>query len=166
MSLPTPQQLPGAAAERFSGTVIAHAEANARAAMTAVERGRRLMVAMYVLLFVVGLGTAVTAVVCAFAATGMDDALATIGVAGLSATSFLALFIARPLESLERNAIYSQWLAATVTTYWTRLAYFSDIGTVDADITAATRKLTTDLEQLATRHAAALGQVPVPQAPN
>ena len=94
--------------------------------------------------------------------TSVGQALAGIGIAGLSAASFFAFFLARPLEALERNAIYSQWLTATVTAYWTRLAYLSDRATVDADIEAATGDLIADLDKLARRHAMATARTPQP----
>lgn len=143
------------AVDRFAASVLKRAEDNALLTSRALERGRRLQVLLYVLVFAVGLGTAVAAVVASLLAHSVGQALAGIGIAGLSAASFFAFFLARPLEALERNAIYTQWLTATVTAYWTRLAYLSDRETVDADIEAATDDLISDLDKLAQRHAAA-----------
>jgi hypothetical protein len=166
VTLPPPSQhLPVAAGTvdtRFSDTVVAEAQAAARSAMTALRRDRVLMIVLYVALFAVGLGTAVAAVLRGFVAEGASEAVATVGIAGLSAASFFAFFLARPLEALERNAVHTQWLAAAVTAYWTRMAYFADAGTVDEDITTATRQLIIDLDRLARRHAEAIGRGAVP----
>lgn len=166
--LPTPAGASTATAERvdrFTASVLQRAEENARQTSRALERGRRLQVLLYVLVFAVGLGTAVAAVVAGLLADSVGQALAGIGIAGLSAASFFAFFLARPLEALERNAIYTQWLAAAVTAYWTRLAYLDDQETVDADIQAATRDLIAELDKLARRHAAATARAPAPADP-
>ena len=143
------------AARQFTETVLVQARENARAAMRALERGRRLLVTVHLLVFLVGLGTAVAAVVRGFMADGTAEALTTFGLAGLSAASFFALFLTRPLQSLERNAIYAQWLAAAVNSYWTRLAYLEDLARVDAGIEEITKDLVGDLDRLARRHAVA-----------
>lgn len=174
MTLPPPAALPqpaGAppsstrAVERFATTVLEEARDRARTTSRALESGRRLQIVLYLLVFAVGLVTAVAAVVVTLRAESVGQAVAGIGIAGLSAASFFAFFLARPLEALERNAIYSQWLAATVTAYWTRLVYLDDTTTVDAGIEAATTDLVADLDKLAERHAAATGKAPVPAAP-
>ncbi len=171
MSLPPPPGLPqpldgssitAGAVGRFAATVIERAEANARATSRAQESSRKLQIVLYVLLFLVGLGTAVAAVATNLMANSVGQAVAGIGLAGLSAASFFAFFLARPLEALERNAIYSQWLTATVTAYWTRLAYLDNPATVDADIEAATQDLIAELDKLARRHAAAVAKAPTP----
>ena len=102
---------------------------------------------LYVVLFTVGVGTAVAAIVQGLLAESVGEAVAGLGIAGLSAASFFAFFLARPLEALERNAIYTQWLAATVTAYWTRMVFLDDPDTVDAEIRAATTDLVGDLRQ-------------------
>jgi len=158
---------PGAAAavDQFATTVLGKAEESARATSLALERGRRLQIVLYLLLFAVGLGTAVAAVVTSLLADSVGQAVAGVGIAGLSAASFFAFFLARPLEALERNAIYSQWLTAAVTAYWTRLVYLNDPRTIDADIEAATDDLIADLDKLAGRHAAATARAPAPGQP-
>lgn len=174
MSLPPPPGLPqpldaspttARAVDQFATTVLERAAANADATSRALERGRKLQIVLYVLVFTVGLGTAVAAVVTCLMVNSVGEAVAGIGLAGLSAASFFAFFLARPLEALERNAIYSQWLTAAVTAYWTRLAYLNDTETVDSDIKAATGGLIADLDKLARRHAAAVARAPTPGSP-
>jgi hypothetical protein len=150
------------AARAFTATVLVQAQENARAAMQALERGRRLLVIVHLLVFAVGLGAGVAAVVRGFLSDDAGEALATVGIAGLSAASFFALFLTRPLQSLERNAIYAQWLAAAVNSYWTRLAYLQNLENVDADIEGITKDLVADLDRLARRHAVATGPVTRP----
>jgi hypothetical protein len=162
-----PQPLDGSpttarAVDRFAATVLGRAEENARATSRALESSRKLQIALYVLVFAVGLGTAAAAVVTSIVANSEGQAVATLGLAGLSAASFFAFFLARPLEALERNAIYSQWLTAAVTAYWTRLAYLDDPKTVDADIETATKDLIAELDKLAGRHAAAIAKAQAP----
>lgn len=175
MSLPPPppglpQPLDGSpttarAVDRFTATVLGRAEENARATSRALESSRKLQIVLYVLVFTVGLGTAVAAVITSLLANSGGQAVASLGLAGLSAASFFAFFLARPLEALERNAIYAQWLTAAVTAYWTRLAYLDNPETVDADIEAATRDLIVELDKLARRHAAAVAKAPAAAEP-
>lgn len=164
----TPQHLPilaGAAVDdQFARAVLAEAETSARSSMVALRTNRVVMIVLYVALFAVGLGTAVATVARGFVAEDPAAALATVAIAGLSAASFFAFFLARPLEALERNAVHTQWLTAAVTGYWTRLAYIADSGTVGADVHEATRQLISDLDRLARRQADVTGRAAVPQA--
>jgi hypothetical protein len=154
-----------AAVEEFNTRILRQATRSAESIGTALERDRRLHVVLYVVLFTVGVGTAVAAIVQGLLAESVGEAVAGLGIAGLSAASFFAFFLARPLEALERNAIYTQWLAATVTAYWTRMVFLDDPDMVDAEIRAATTDLVGDLDKLARRHAAATARAAVPQAP-
>jgi len=154
-----------AAVEEFNTRILRQATRSAESIGTALERDRRLHIVLYVVLFTVGVGTAVAAIVQGLLAESVGEAVAGLGIAGLSAASFFAFFLARPLEALERNAIYTQWLAATVTAYWTRMVFLDDPDTVDAEIRAATTDLVGDLDKLARRHAAATARAAVPQAP-
>jgi hypothetical protein len=172
MSQPQPSALPqppnvspatSSAVNNFAETVLKRAETSARSTTRALERSRRLQIVLYVLLFSVGLGTAVAAIVASLQASSMEQAVAGLGIAGLSAASFFAFFLARPLEALERNAIYTQWLTAAVTAYWTRLVYLDDPNTVNADIEAATNDLIATLDQLASRHATATARSSSPE---
>ena len=115
---------------------------------------------MYILLFVVGLGTAIAAIVKGLIAQNAGDAIPSLIFAGLSAASFFTLFITRPLESLERNTIFSSWLTVIMNNYWTRLMYFKDPKTIDKDLQDATDKTDTELSSLADKYATAIGKYP------
>lgn len=115
---------------------------------------------MYVVLFVVGVGTAVAATVKGYTASTATETVPALVFAGLSAASFFTVFVTRPLESLERNSIFSSWLIAITNSYWTRLMYLSDPQTVDAELKAATEDLVKDLGILADKYAAAYAKYP------
>jgi len=149
----------------FARDVVAQSRANVIASNRAIRRSRSLLTVLYVVLFTVGLGAAVAAIVSGFTAESASEAAGAVVIGGVSAASFFSFFLARPLESLERNAIYTQWLTASVNSYWTRLAYLSDPKTVDDDLEDATRDLVADLRTLARYHAAAIAKAPTPAAP-
>lgn len=163
LSLPVP---PGsdagtiAAIQRFAAGIIEESTASAKASSRAIRRSRAQLTVMYLLLFAVGLATAVAAVVKGFTATEGAEAAGALVMGGLSAATFYSFFLARPLESLERNSIYSQWLTASVNSYWIRLAYLTNPDTIGADLEDATRDLVNDLRSLARYHAAATAKAP------
>lgn len=115
---------------------------------------------MYLVLFAVGVGAAVAAIVKGYTAATASEAVPALVFAGLSAASFFTVFVTRPLESLERNSIFSSWLIAITNSYWTRLMYLSDPQTVDAELKAATEDLVNDLGALADKYAAAYAKYP------
>lgn len=122
-----------------------------------IQRTYNTVFAMYFSLFVVGIGTAITAIVKGF--LNNTDVFSTLIFAGLSSASFFTLFISRPLESLERNTFFSSWVVAIMNNYWTRLAYLNDPDPVkmSAELQAAADELTTELSNLADKYAAAVG---------
>lgn len=124
-----------------------------------------LLLIMYVVLFLVGIVTAVFAVIRGFQVNTGGEAIGVVAIGGLSAASFFSLFLTRPLESLERNTIYMAWLTAIQNTYWTRLMYFSDLSKIDDDLEDATQDLVKDLTTLADKHAAAIGRYPALAGP-
>jgi hypothetical protein len=150
----------------FTRAVLDQARVSAVASSKAIRRNRALLSILYVLMFLVGLAAAVAAVVKGLVADTAAEAGAAAVVAGLSAASFFSFFLARPLESLERNSIYTQWLTATVTSHWLRLAYLSDPATAGADLEEALRDLVRDLRGLARQHAEAVARAPQPHAPS
>ena len=149
----------------FARRVIAEGRQNAVAANQAVRQSRTLLTVMYVGLFGIGFIAAAAAVYKGIVADSGGEAAGAAVIGGLSAASFFSFFLARPLESLERNSIYSQWLAAAVNSYWTRLAYLDDPDTIGADLEDATRDLIRDLRGLANQHAAAISKAAVPAGP-
>ena len=151
--------------EQFTRDVIAQTRESAQTRTRALRRDRALLSVMYVLLFTVGISSAAAAVVKGLTADTGGEAAGAAVIAGLSAASFYGFFIARPLESLERNSIYHQWLTAVVNTHLLRLAYLSDSRTVAADLEDALADLVHDLKGLAHEHAAATAKAPKPDPP-
>jgi hypothetical protein len=105
-----------------------------------------LTVAMYVAMFLFGLGTFVLAVV--LAGRQKFDFAAIFG--GLSAVSFLTFFISRPLRSLEQNVILITWLGVIYNTYWSQLMNATDPATIQQDLDTITKATVKDLRELAT----------------
>lgn len=118
---------------------------------------------MYIVLFAVGITSAAISIGKAIVARSATDAVATSVTAGLSASSFFGLFLARPLESLERNAIYATWLSSVTSTFWTRVMYQHDVNTVDKDLVEMTDNLSSSLLALAEQHAKAIGKLKQPK---
>ena len=105
-----------------------------------------LTVAMYVALFLFGLGTFILALVLAGGKT--FDFAAIFG--GLSAVTFLTFFISRPLRSLEQNVILITWLGVIYNTYWSQLMNATDPATIQKDLDTITKATVKDLRALAT----------------
>jgi hypothetical protein len=125
-----------------------------------IRRSYQTVYLMYSALFLVGLGTAIAAIVKGFSAQNGGEAIPSLIFAGLSAASFFTLFITRPLESLERNTFFSSWIVAIMDNYWTRLMYFQDPQTIDANLKDAISDLVTELSNLADKYATAIGKYP------
>ncbi len=94
-----------------------------------------------------------------FSAQSSGEAIPALIFAGLSAASFFTLFIVRPLESLERNTFFS-WIVAIMDNYWTRLMYFQNPQTIDANLKDAISELVTELSNLADKYMAAIAKYP------
>lgn len=86
---------------------------------------------MNVVLFVVGLLAFVAALISGFR-TNNSAATATFG--GLSAATFIGIFISQPLRALQRNATYSAWLSLIINTYWTQVLVQNDATTAIRDL--------------------------------
>ena len=177
MALPRPQnanpllppELPGGDSylpelREFAKKVLQANIKNADSSTQYIHQSFSTLLRMYVVLFAVGLVTAVFAILKGFTATSTGEAVGALAIGGLSAVSFYGVFLTRPLESLERNAIFAPWLTAVVNAYWTRLMYFSDLKTLDDDLEDATSDLVTHLSSLADKHAAAIAKYPAPTA--
>ncbi len=83
---------------------------------------------------VVGFGAAMLR---GFTSQDTTDAVVTAAFGGLSAASFIAFFLSRPLDAVATSGPHNAWLLAIVSTYWTKLAYFTDPRTAVRDIDAA-----------------------------
>jgi len=168
MSLPIPEaklpmpriadQSTVADLQGFSKDVLLQNMQNVRSSSAYLRRSFLTLYTMYVALFCLGLVTAVVAIVRGFVAQSVPEAVGAVAIAGLSASSFFALFLTQPLESLERNTIYSAWLTAVTNTYWTQLMYLDDPHTVARDLTRTTDELLGSLSLLADHHSKATGK--------
>ena len=125
-----------------------------------IDRSYRTVFIMYVSLFIVGILTAVAAIIKGLLAQNGTAAIPSLIFAGLSAASFFTLFIVRPLQSLEQNTFFSSWIISIMNTYWARLMYFNDLTTIDKDLKDATTDLVTELSNLADKYAATIGKYP------
>ena len=83
-----------------------------------------------------------------------------IAFAGLSVTAFLAFFVRQPLQSLEENLEFITWLGVAFNTYWTRLMYVTDPGTVQVELKAAEDDFRGSVERLIAQHADLRGKRP------
>lgn len=126
---------------------------------------------MYLLLFTVGLGTAVLAIIKGFLAQNETDTFSTLIFAGLSAATFFTLFITRPLNSLEGNASLSSWLIAVMNSYWIQIMNFneanSDPMAMNNELQTATTTLISQLSALVDKQMAVeKGSAPTDSAVN
>ena len=123
-----------------------------------------LTVAMYVALFLFGLGAFALA-----ANLAVQEELEFAAIfGGLSAATFLTFFISRPLRSLEQNVILITWLGIVYNTYWSQLMNATDPATIQKDLDAVTRTALKDLRALATAQGKLSSQrpdLPNPDAP-
>jgi hypothetical protein len=146
--------------KRFAAQVIDQNNRNLHNSSRSIRRSYWTLYVMYCAMFTLGIATAIVAIIKGILAMNLADTYSTLIFAGLSAGSFFTLFINRPLESLERNALYSSWLIAITNTYWTKLGYFNDQTMVYDDLKKATNDLTKELSTLADKHATAIGKDP------
>lgn len=121
-----------------------------RSTLDAFMKPYRLTVWLYGILFVVGIGLFVTAVILGLA---QEKAVAAIAFAGLSVASFLAFFIKQPLRALEENLECITWLGVAFNTYWTRLMYLTDAATIQQELKAADDDFRASVEKLIQTHA-------------
>jgi len=115
---------------------------------------------MYCLLFIVGLITAIAAIIKGFSAQNGTEAIPSLIFAGLSSASFFTLFISRPLESLERNIIFSLWLTIILNSSRTRLGSIDLTPHRGIEPKNLTSDIMGDLSMLADKYAAILGKHP------
>lgn len=116
--------------------------------LNAFMRPYNITVAMYVVMFLVGIGGFVASV--AMAATSQFTFAALFG--GMSVVSFLTFFVSRPLRSLEKNLLFITWLGVIYNTYWTRLMYANDQKTVNRDLEAISKATIAHINELVDKH--------------
>jgi hypothetical protein len=110
-----------------------------------------LTVAMYILLFLVGVGLFILA---ARLATGTGTQTASYIFGGLGVVTFLAFFVSKPLRSLEENLQFITWLGIIYNTYWTRLLYMQNATSVHADLKDATSEAEASIGRLIDKNTA------------
>lgn len=104
---------------------------------------------MYRILFGVGVAAFVVAALLALLGRGAASA----GIfGGLSVVAFLGYFLNRPLQALEENLQFITWLGIIYNSYWTRLAYTSDLETVQAELEDATDDAIAKIKELMDKH--------------
>jgi hypothetical protein len=123
--------------------------------LNAFMKPYRLTIGLYVILFLLGIGFFVAAVVI-----GLRDnnSVVAIAFAGLSVTSFLVFFVRQPLHALEENLEFITWLGVAFNTYWTRLMYMSDPKIAQKELKAAEEDFRASIERLIAQHAALRGK--------
>jgi hypothetical protein len=118
-----------------------------------LRRSYRVVFLGYVAMMVFGLGAVIAAFIKGLQATSVGQAVAAIGLAGLTVGIFAAFFVQRPSAALERNAIFMPWVSIVLTTFWTRLLYIDDPETLDAKLGKAAKDASDELSAIAQRYA-------------
>jgi hypothetical protein len=118
-----------------------------------LRRSYRAVFAAYVAMLVFGLAAVTAAFVKGLTATTVGEAVAAIGLAGMTVGIFVAFFVQRPSAALERNAIFMPWVSIVLTTFWTRLLYLDDPATLDAQLGRAAKEASDELSLIASRYA-------------
>jgi len=118
-----------------------------------LRRSYRAVFAAYVAMLLFGLAAVAAAFVKGLTASSVGEAIAAIGLAGMTVGIFVAFFIQRPSAALERNAIFMPWVSIVLTTFWTRLLYLDDPATLDAQLGKAAKDASDELSMIASRYA-------------
>lgn len=106
-----------------------------------ISAGFTSYLAMTWVLFLLGVAGFGAAMVRGFTAETSAEAATTAVFAGLSAASFVAIFLSQPVRAMGKAGPEAAWVLAIVNTYWTKLAYVNDPRTVVADLNEAQDKL-------------------------
>ena len=118
-----------------------------------LRRSYRVVFFGYVAMMIFGVGAIVAAFVKGLTAATLGEAVASIGLAGLTVGIFVAFFVQRPSAALERNAIFMPWVSIVLTTFWTRMLYVDDPETLDAKLAKAAKDASDELSAIALRYA-------------
>ncbi|MCX6046468.1 MAG: N-acetylmuramidase domain-containing protein, partial [Chloroflexi bacterium] len=118
---------------------------------------------MYRALFGIGIGTFVLAgILGLISALGKGNTstalIASALFGGLGVGAFLVYFVNRPLQALEENLQFITWLGIIYNTYWTRLAYTTDLATVQQELKNATDDTIAQIKELMDKHAELSGK--------
>ena len=118
-----------------------------------LRRSYRVVFIGYVAMMIFGVAAIVAAFVKGMTAATIGEAVASVGLAGLTVGIFVAFFVQRPSAALERNAIFMPWVSIVLTTFWTRLLYLDDPATLDAKLGHAAKEASDELSAIAMRYA-------------
>jgi hypothetical protein len=118
-----------------------------------LRRSYRTVFIGYVAMLVFGVAAVVAAFVKGLTADNVGEAVAAVGLAGLTVGIFAAFFIQRPSAALERNAIFMPWVSIVLTTFWTRMLYLDDPATLDLKLGKAAKDASDELSAIALRYA-------------
>ena len=118
-----------------------------------LRRSYRVVFIGYVAMMIFGVGAIVAAFIKGLTAATIGEAVASVGLAGLTVGIFVAFFVQRPSAALERNAIFMPWVSIVLTTFWTRLLYLDDPETLDAKLSHAAKEASDELSAIAMRYA-------------
>jgi hypothetical protein len=118
-----------------------------------LRRSYRAVFVAYLAMLVFGLAAVIAAFVKGLQATTVGEAIAAVGLSGLTVGVFAAFFIQRPSAALERNAIFMPWVSIVLTTFWTRLLYLDDPETLDLKLGKAAKEASDELSAIALRYA-------------
>jgi hypothetical protein len=125
--------------------------------LDAFMRSHNITLAMYVVLFIVGISFFVAALILALF---MDSVIPAAAFGGLSVLSFIAYFLSRPTQAVEENLHFITWLGIIYNSYWTRLAWTFDAEGSQENLEKATNAAIEQLNALIDKHAAASGRRP------
>jgi hypothetical protein len=118
-----------------------------------LRRSYRVVFVGYIAMLVFGLAAVVAAFVKGLTASSVGQAVAAVGLSGLTVGVFAAFFVQRPSAALERNAIFMPWVSIVLTTFWTRMLYADDPATLDAKLGKAAKEASDELSAIALRYA-------------
>jgi hypothetical protein len=117
---------------------------------------------MYRLLFGVGILAFVAAIVLVYVT--QNNPTTAIGSAaifgGLGVVAFLSYFLSRPMQALEENLQFITWLGIIYNSYWTRLAYITDMDRVQEEIGDATDQTIARIREMLDKHTEKSGNRP------
>ncbi|MSR84795.1 MAG: hypothetical protein EXS58_18085 [Candidatus Latescibacteria bacterium] len=125
--------------------------------LNAFMRSHNSTLIMYWIIFGVGVGFFVTAVVIALQT---QAALTSAVFGGLSIASFITYFISRPTQAVEENLQFMTWLGVIYNSYWTHLAWSFDPQQAQQELDKATADAISQIQQLLDRYAQAVKNRP------
>ena len=139
---------------RALAAAVLHEDVETLARTTAyLRRSYRVVFIGYVAMMIFGVAAIVAAFIKGLTAATIGEAVASVGLAGLTVGIFVAFFVQRPSAALERNAIFMPWVSIVLTTFWTRLLYLDDPATLDAKLGHAAKEASDELSAIAMRYA-------------